>query len=80
MEEEWQSVAEAYYEDEATGHSVKVSNFCRCVCDKGEGVSSKIQMKVAPCIGRRCFSISPKRVETRTDIRSEAAVEGALGR
>ena len=57
VELEWQSVAEAYYEDESAVHSVKVSNLYRCVCDKGEGVSSEIQMKVAPWIERRFFSI-----------------------
>ena len=58
-EEEWQSVAEAYYDDESTIQSVKVSDLYRCVCDSGEGVSSEIQMKVAPWIGRRYFNIRP---------------------
>ena len=48
VEEKWQSVAEAYYVDASTVHSVKVSDLYRCVCDKGEGVSSEIQMKAAP--------------------------------
>jgi hypothetical protein len=59
-EEEWQSVAEAYYDDDSTVQSVKVSDLYRCVCDGGEGVSSEIQMKVAPWIGRRFFSIRPE--------------------
>ena len=53
-------MAEPYYEDESTVHSVKVSDLYRCVCDKGERVSSEIQMKVAPWIGRRFFSIRPE--------------------
>ena len=56
----WQSIAEAYYEDESTVHSVKVSDLYRCVCDGGEGVSSEIQMKVALWIGRRFFSVRPE--------------------
>ena len=53
-------MADEYYEDESTMHSVKVSDLYRCVCDKGEGVSSEIQMKVEPWIGRRFFSIRPE--------------------
>ena len=73
-------MVEACYEDESTIHSVKVSDLYRCVCDKGEGVSSKIQMKVAPWIGRRFSQHKARGVEKRTDVRSETAAEGALGR